>query len=90
MIKVFLNTNFIKDSLSNKITGDLIHVANIDINNLDAAFFIGQNIEMNWTDSPLVESISKEPQRSVSAGDVFEKDGKKWFIKMIGFEEMPG
>ncbi len=88
MIKVYLNSNFIIDSINQNLTGELTHVANIDILDLEKAFYLTQNLTDSWIKNKEIVPVINELQRSISAGDVFEYADTFYFIDMIRFKEI--
>lgn len=64
-----------------------------DINSdqLRDAWQLTQNIEDSWaiSSNPMVISTGNMDRRSSMVGDIFEINGKKYVVAMVGYTELP-
>jgi hypothetical protein len=95
MIKIYFNSEFINDDYDeeeiNIITGELTHVANVDTNELEYAYELSQNMNIEgWLNNDNVDKVCEDSRiRSSSMGDVFEtENGDRYKISLIGFKKI--
>lgn len=92
MVRVFFNPDFTEAMLMNRDIREenLQYVANIEVESLEAAREIGQNSDFPWTAHPLVTPNSRvlNGTRSISIGDVLEKEGEWFMMVQSGFQKI--
>lgn len=92
MLKIFFNSNFSEDGLSEKLSGTLRELGTIDSDNLEDAFLLCQNISADcWIKDPMFTPTGvniSERVRSFSMGDVVERNGVQYICAMVGFKEL--
>lgn len=101
MIKVYHNPDSLKlnDPYQDKsIVGKnitqvdfskLLHVADVETNDLKEAFKSTQNIAGSWTYNKNVKpKVKRQDARSSNMGDVLELDGKMYVITPLGIKEL--
>ena len=94
MIAVYFNPDFL-DAFGFEQkpidTNKLVHVANVDTDSLDRTWSLIQHGRVDWTTHPEVEvlpGIEKVGCRSLSIGDVLEKEGKRYQVGFAGFYDL--
>jgi len=100
MITVYHNPKF-SDLSFNKDIGNAVkahldlleQVAEVEVDDLNKAYRLTNNIESSWTKNLHVtpvedESVLTHGFRSTSVGDCMEKDGQLFVVAPCGFEEV--
>lgn len=91
MIVVYHNLNILETAFGALPDPDssvnLIKVAEVATDSLEEAFSLTNHIESNWMHNP---EVIAEPgkHRSTCVGDVLEKDGQKYRVAPLGFEQL--
>ena len=88
MIKVYHTKNY-REYLRHGAPAQHEYVASVDTDSLDEAFQLTNSIEDSWVKNPEV-TTDLEEARSTSAGDMMERDGKRFIVSNFGFEEVTG
>lgn len=64
-------------------------VAEVDSNDLEQVFDLTNHIDHDWTTNDKVDEFNPMTgKRSTSVGDIFERDGKYYFVDNSGFGEL--
>jgi hypothetical protein len=63
-------------------------VARISVYDLNQAYYLTQNIDNDWTENSLVDTLV-DRCRSTMVGDIFMFRGTMYMVDQIGFTEMP-
>lgn len=67
---------------------DCVLVAVVDVDSLDAAYYLTQHVERPWWDNARARRIEGERQRSTSVGDLLvDEVGVVWVVTGHGFVE---
>lgn len=95
MIAVYFNPDFLSAFALDQQPIDetkLMHVANVDTDDLDRAWMLVQHGTVDWTTRPEVEvlpGLMRVGSRSLSVGDVLERDEQRYQIGVAGFYLLP-
>ena len=90
MVEVFHNKDFLAIQFKKPTeipAENLTKVAEVDINDLETAFELTNNIDHPWTMNERVTPLKNNP-RSTSVGDVMKIDDHYYLVAAIGFTEI--
>ncbi len=63
-------------------------VALVEADSLEEVFRLTNHIDHDWRENALVKTMSPNPTRSTSVGDVIVQDDKAWLVDRTGFRRI--